>query len=91
MERGREAGPSDREQAVMRLKVGGVEHPSVASYARGLQKEAWLMVAVGAVVANSTRHWMAKMVRDGDAEDVDHSGALHGSADPCGSQRFRQS
>ena len=70
MERGREAGPSDREQAVMRLKVGGVEHPSVASYARGLQKEAWLMVAAGAVVANSTRHWMAKMVRDGDAEDV---------------------
>ena len=54
----------------MRLQVGGVEHPNVASYARGLQKEAWLMVAVGAVVENSTRHWMAKMVRDGDAEDV---------------------
>ena len=69
----------------MRLKVGGVEHPSVASYARGLQKEEWLMVAAGAVVVNSTRHWMAKMVRDGDAEDVDHGGALHGSADHSGS------
>ena len=36
------------------------------------------MVAAGAVVANSTRHWVAKMVRgrDGDTEDVDHSGAL---------------
>ena len=45
----------------MRLQVDGVEHPSVASYARGLQKEAWLMVAAGAVVANSTRHWMAKV------------------------------
>ena len=54
----------------MRLQVDGVEHPSVASYAGGLQKEAWLMVAAGAVVANSTRHWMAKMLRDGDAEDV---------------------
>ena len=39
----------------MRLQVDGVEHPSVASYARGLQKEAWLMVAAGAAVANSTR------------------------------------
>ena len=54
----------------MKLQVDGVEHPSVASYARGLQKEAWLMVAAGAVVANSTRHWMAKMLRDGDTEDV---------------------
>ena len=54
----------------MRLQVDGVEYPSVASYARGLQKEAWLMVAAGAVVANSTRHWVAKMLRDGDAEDV---------------------
>ena len=35
-----------------------------------MQKDAWLMVAAGAVVANSTRHWMAKMLRDGDAEDV---------------------
>ena len=40
----------------MRLQVDGVEYPSVASYARGLQKGAWLMVAAGAVVANSTRH-----------------------------------
>ena len=53
--RGRGARQSDREQAVMRLQVDGVEHPSVASYARGLQKEAWLMVAAGAAVANSTR------------------------------------
>ena len=28
------------------------------------------------MVPNSTRHWVAKMVRDGDAEGVDHSGAL---------------
>lgn len=70
MERSRETEQNDLEQAVMRLQVDGVEHPSVASYARGLQKEAWLMVAAGAVVANSTRHWMAKMLRDGDTEDV---------------------
>ena len=55
---------------MVRLQVDEVEHSSVASYAGGLQKEAWLMVAAGSVVANSTRHWMAKMVRDGDAEDV---------------------
>jgi hypothetical protein len=70
VERSRETEQNDLEQAVMRLQVDGVEHPSVASYARGLQKEAWLMVAAGAVVANSTRHWMAKMLRDGDTEDV---------------------
>ena len=70
MERSRETEQNDLGQAVMRLQVDGVEHPSVASYARGLQKEAWLMVAAGAVVANSTRHWMAKMLRDGDTEDV---------------------
>ena len=66
MERSRETEQNDLGQAVMRLQVDGVEHPSVASYARGLQKETWLMVAAGAVVANSTRHWMAKMLRDGD-------------------------
>ena len=51
--------------------AGTAEHPSVASYARGLQKEAWLMVVARAVVANNTRHWMAKMLRNGDAEDAD--------------------
>ena len=84
MERSRETEQNDLGQAVMRLQVDGVEHPSVASYARGLQKEAWLMVAAGAVVANSTRHWMANSTRRrrrgcsreaADGGSADHSGS----------------